>query len=65
VCIFIAVDFVRPWSRLSSTVAAGAMRSASGGFYRFAAIETNGILRDMLLFSPGRVSLDACPAIHY
>ena len=67
-CIRIAVEFFLPLGRLSATVAARAaraMRSASGGLNRDAAIETNGILTYMLLFSPGRVSLEATTTIHH
>ena len=41
------------------------LRSAAGGLNQFAAIKTNGILTDMLLFSPGRVSLEVTTAIHH
>jgi hypothetical protein len=66
--IWIAVGFFLPLRRLSATVAAGAVRamgSAAGRLAGLAAIETDGILADMLLFSPGAVRLEPSTATYY
>lgn len=63
--IWIAVGFFLPLGGLSTAIAAGAITTASDRITRFAAVETNGILTDMLLFSPGPMSVEACAAIDH
>lgn len=67
-CIWIAINFFFPLGRLLATVAArataGATRIVAGRLHQVAAIETNGILTYMLLFSPSCVGLEATSAIY-